>query len=92
MTHKRRQVRTPDLGLGNFFRAHQAWYTQHADPEWGIAAFTGRHPQAALALAAQGSAVTRKVARIATVTDRIRATFHMSETQSPSTMTTHGNK
>lgn len=46
-------MRALHLGLGNFFRAHQAWYTQHADPEWGIAAFTGRHPQAALALAAQ---------------------------------------
>ena len=32
------------LGLGNFFRAHQAWYTEHAPDagEWGIAAFTGR--------------------------------------------------
>lgn len=32
------------LGLGNFFRAHQAWYTEHApDAEtWGIAAFSGR--------------------------------------------------
>jgi fructuronate reductase len=32
------------IGLGNFFRAHQAWYTTHAPdaPEWGIAAFTGR--------------------------------------------------
>ena len=32
------------LGLGNFFRAHQAWYTSKASDagEWGIAAFTGR--------------------------------------------------
>ena len=32
------------LGLGNFFRAHQAWYTDHApDAEtWGYAAFAGR--------------------------------------------------
>ena len=32
------------LGLGNFFRAHQAWYTDRAPDaaEWGIAAFTGR--------------------------------------------------
>ena len=32
------------LGLGNFFRAHQAWYTSKAPDadEWGIAAFTGR--------------------------------------------------
>jgi fructuronate reductase len=37
-------VRLVHLGLGNFFRAHQAWYTTHAPdaPEWGIAAFTGR--------------------------------------------------
>jgi fructuronate reductase len=32
------------LGLGNFFRAHQAWYTNNAPDaaQWGIAAFTGR--------------------------------------------------
>ena len=32
------------LGLGNFFRAHQAWYTDHAPDaaDWRIAAFTGR--------------------------------------------------
>jgi fructuronate reductase len=32
------------LGLGNFFRAHQAWYSAHAPDaaDWGIAAFTGR--------------------------------------------------
>ena len=37
-------VRLVHLGLGNFFRAHQAWYTTNASnaPEWGIAAFTGR--------------------------------------------------
>ncbi len=37
-------VRIVHLGLGNFFRAHQCWYTEHAgDGElWGIAAFTGR--------------------------------------------------
>jgi fructuronate reductase len=39
-----RVVRTVHLGLGGFFRAHQAWYTGAApDAErWGIAAFTGR--------------------------------------------------
>lgn len=39
-------VRILHLGLGNFFRAHQAWYTDNASdaPEWGIAAFTGRSP------------------------------------------------
>ncbi len=51
----RRPVRIAHLGLGAFHRAHQAWYTQHADGEpWGIAAFTGRRPDAADALVAQG--------------------------------------
>jgi fructuronate reductase len=37
-------VRLVHLGLGNFFRAHQAWYTANAPDAagWGIAAFTGR--------------------------------------------------
>ena len=37
------QVRLVHLGLGNFFRAHQCWYTQYAPDaaNWGIAAFTG---------------------------------------------------
>lgn len=37
-------MRIVHLGLGNFFRAHQAWYTDRAaDAEqWGIAAFSGR--------------------------------------------------
>lgn len=37
-------VRIVHLGLGNFFRAHQCWYTEHAPDtaDWGIAAFTGR--------------------------------------------------
>ncbi len=32
------------IGLGNFFRAHLAWYTEHAPDRdhWGIAAFSGR--------------------------------------------------
>jgi fructuronate reductase len=36
-------VRLVHLGLGNFFRAHQCWYTEHAPDaaDWGIAAFTG---------------------------------------------------
>jgi len=39
-----RPVRIVHLGLGGFFRAHQAWYTGAADDaeDWGIAAFTGR--------------------------------------------------
>ncbi|MEU4215842.1 mannitol dehydrogenase family protein [Actinoplanes sp. NPDC026623] len=37
-------VRLVHLGLGGFFRAHQAWYTGAAPDagSWGIAAFTGR--------------------------------------------------
>jgi fructuronate reductase len=48
------------LGLGAFHRAHQAWYTQQADPDgqWGIAAFTGRRPDAAVALGAQDGLYT----------------------------------
>jgi fructuronate reductase len=48
-------VRILHLGLGNFFRAHQAWYTHDAPDaaEWGIAAFTGRRPGLARTLAAQ---------------------------------------
>jgi fructuronate reductase len=48
------------LGLGAFFRAHQAWYT-HAAPDaadWGIAAFTGRSAALADALRAQGCRYT----------------------------------
>jgi fructuronate reductase len=39
-------VRLVHLGLGNFFRAHTAWYTAKASSEWGIAAFTGRSSRA----------------------------------------------
>ena len=48
-------VRIVHLGLGNFHRAHQAWYTAHAGDaaDWGIAAFTGGRPEAAEALAPQ---------------------------------------
>lgn len=57
-------VRMAHLGLGNFHRAHQAWYTQHANAlgmdadGWGIAAFTGRSPRAAEALSAQDCVYT----------------------------------
>jgi fructuronate reductase len=53
-------VRHVHLGLGNFFRAHQAWYTAHATDgtEWGIAAFTGRSPDLACVLAAQDGLYT----------------------------------
>ena len=48
------------LGLGNFFRAHQAWYTDHAPDAtaWGIAAFTGRSAEIAESLTAQDGLYT----------------------------------
>jgi fructuronate reductase len=48
-------VRLVHLGLGNFFRAHQAWYTDRAPDagDWGIAAFTGRRGELAETLTAQ---------------------------------------
>jgi fructuronate reductase len=48
-------VRLVHLGLGNFFRAHQAWYTERAPDaeEWGIAAFSGRRAELAEALTGQ---------------------------------------
>ncbi len=53
-------VRVVHLGLGAFHRAHQAWYTAHAADAagWGIAAFTGRTPAAALELAPQDGLFT----------------------------------
>jgi fructuronate reductase len=53
-------MRIVHLGLGNFFRAHQAWYTSAAPDgaDWPIAAFTGRSPGAADALNAQGGRYT----------------------------------
>ncbi|WP_040157846.1 mannitol dehydrogenase family protein [Mobilicoccus massiliensis] len=48
-------VRIVHLGAGNFFRAHEAWYTEHAPDAdgWGIAAFTGRSATVADQLAPQ---------------------------------------
>ena len=48
-------MRLVHLGLGNFFRAHQAWYTDQAPDagDWGIAAFTGRRGELAETLTAQ---------------------------------------
>jgi fructuronate reductase len=53
-------VRLVHLGLGNFFRAHQAWYTDRAPDagDWGIAAFTGRRGELAEALTAQDGLYT----------------------------------
>ena len=53
-------VRLVHLGLGNFHRAHQAWYTTNASDAsgWGIAAFTGRRPDVAEQLAPQDGLYT----------------------------------
>jgi len=56
------------LGLGSFFRAHQAWYTEHSPDRdlWGIAAFSGRSSALANALASQDclyTLVTRSAER-----------------------------
>ncbi|KHL05351.1 oxidoreductase [Sinomonas humi] len=53
-------VRIVHLGLGAFHRSHQAWFTAraHDASEWGIASFTGRRPDAALALAPQDGLFT----------------------------------
>jgi fructuronate reductase len=53
-------VRLVHLGLGNFHRAHQAWYTANASDGsgWGIAAFTGRRPDTAEQLAPQDGLYT----------------------------------
>lgn len=55
-----RPVRIAHLGLGAFFRAHQAWYTEHSPDgnEWGIAAFTGRSTWLPEVLNAQGGTYT----------------------------------
>jgi fructuronate reductase len=53
-------VRHLHLGLGNFFRAHQAWYTDRSPdaPGWGIAGFTGRSAGLATRLTAQDGLYT----------------------------------
>ena len=50
-----RPLRIVHIGIGNFSRAHQAWYTMVADAasEWGICAFTGRRPDVVEALGPQ---------------------------------------
>ncbi|SOC55100.1 mannitol dehydrogenase family protein [Ornithinimicrobium cerasi] len=69
MTRLRREVPAPPvrmvhLGLGNFFRAHQAWYTHHAnqgrplDEQWGIVAFSGRSTDVVEAMRAQDGLYT----------------------------------
>jgi fructuronate reductase len=51
-----RPERIVHLGVGAFFRAHQAWYTQHATDaaDWGIVGYTGRSATVADELKPQG--------------------------------------
>jgi fructuronate reductase len=53
-------VRHVHLGLGGFFRAHQAWYTDRSPDaaEWGIAGFAGRSAGLATRLTAQDGLYT----------------------------------
>lgn len=53
-------VRMIHMGIGNFFRAHQAWYTAHAEDaaQWGYAGFTGNSPRISDALAPQDGLYT----------------------------------
>ena len=53
-------VRMVHLGIGNFHRAHQAWYTANAPDaaEWGTAGFTSRRPDMAEQLAPQDGLYT----------------------------------
>ncbi|WP_286219312.1 mannitol dehydrogenase family protein [Paraoerskovia sediminicola] len=53
-------MRHVHLGLGSFFRAHQAWFTHRADDgdQWGIAAFSGRSADLARRLDAQDGLYT----------------------------------
>ena len=73
------------LGLGNFFRAHQAWYTSVAPDagRWRIAAFTGRSPALAHALNAQQGRYTLltrgPVADDGTVVDVVGAAYPGSD-------------
>lgn len=55
-----RPERIVHVGMGAFFKAHQAWYTEKADDHeaWGIVAYTGRSPEAAEDLRASGNEYT----------------------------------
>lgn len=55
-----RPPRIVHLGVGNFGRAHQAWYTYRVDQDarWGIVAFSGRAPGPAEVLARQDGLYT----------------------------------
>lgn len=66
-------VRIVHLGVGGFFRAHQAWYTEHASDadDWGIAAFTGHSRATVDALREQDCLYTLLVRSAATTTTEV---------------------
>ncbi|MHA2789691.1 mannitol dehydrogenase family protein [Corynebacterium sp. S7] len=51
-------IRLVHVGLGAFHRAHQVWYTEKSDPNWGYASFTGRSAGVADALQPQDGLYT----------------------------------
>lgn len=59
-TRPKPPIRMVHFGLGNFYRAHQAWYTHHAADaaEWGYAAFEGRTMGTADAMQSQDNVYT----------------------------------
>lgn len=75
-------VRLAHLGLGNFFRSHQAWYTDRASDaaEWGYAAFTGRSTAIASVLEQQDGLYTLVVRSPSE--DRLELISSVSETRS----------
>jgi fructuronate reductase len=72
-------VRIVHLGLGAFHRAHQAWFTHRATDgrDWGIAAFTGRRPDAARTLSQQDGLYT--VVERAAERDQLEVIHSISE-------------
>ncbi len=76
-------VRLVHLGLGNFFRAHQAWYTDRTSDaeDWGYAAFSGRSARVAGILEEQGGLYTLAVRSPSE--DRLELVGSISEVHSP---------
>ena len=78
-TRPKPPIRMVHFGLGNFYRAHQAWYTHHASDaaEWGYAAFEGRTMGTAAAMQSQDNVYT--VAFTAADGDRYELVESISE-------------
>lgn len=74
------------IGLGAFFKAHQAWYTFKSDvgKNWEIIAFTGRSPDAAIELSENGfqyNLVIRGAqSDVTEVIDVVKAAYPISDT------------